>query len=245
MRRLLLAPHPDDAVWSCGGMLRQWCREGGLTVVTVFDGDGRGDGLDGRGDRGREGRKEDGAPALRRAEDAAALARWPLRAVGLGLPEAALRRDGAGRSLYAGPLALRRAPHPADAALTVRLAGLLGPLVEDHDEVLLPLAVRTHADHLLVREAAELALGSGADGAPRPVRTRYYREFPYAPPPPPGGYRERAEPADFSDWLRGALMYESQVRGMFRDARPFARVLARRTGAPRRCTWTSWVRDAA
>ncbi|ARF65159.1 hypothetical protein B1H20_29935 [Streptomyces violaceoruber] len=245
MRRLLLAPHPDDAVWSCGGMLRQWCREGGLTVVTVFDGDGREEGVDGRGDRGREGREEDGAPALRRAEDAAALARWPLRAVGLGLPEAALRRDGAGRSLYAGPLALRRAPHPADAALTVRLAGLLGPLVEDHDEVLLPLAVRTHADHLLVREAAELALGSRADGAPRPVRTRYYREFPYAPPPPPGGYREHAEPADFSDWLRGALMYESQVRGMFRDARPFARVLARRTGAPRRCTWTSWVRDAA
>ncbi|MBD2830385.1 hypothetical protein ID875_27270 [Streptomyces globisporus] len=51
--------------------------------------------------------------------------------------------------------------------------------------MLLPLAVRTHADHLLVREAAELALGSRADGAPRPVRTRYYQEFPYAPPPRP------------------------------------------------------------
>ncbi|MFJ9432488.1 PIG-L deacetylase family protein [Streptomyces sp. NPDC101490] len=242
----MLAPHPDDAVWSCGGMLRQWCREGTLTVVTVFDGDGHEGSVHRTGDRGGEGREGHGTPALRRAEDTAALAHWPLRAVGLGLPEAALRRDGAGRGLYAGPLALRRAPHPADAALTVRLAGLLGPLVEDHDEVLLPLAVRTHADHLLVREAAELALESRVDNsAPRPVRARYYREFPYEPPPPPGGYREHAEPADFSDWLRGALMYESQVRGMFRDARPFARALARRTGAPRRCTWTYWVRDPA
>ncbi|MFE9456846.1 PIG-L family deacetylase [Streptomyces californicus] len=245
MRRLLLAPHPDDAVWSCGGMLRQWCREGGLTVVTVFDGDGHEEGGPRGGDRDTGGGGGDGVPARRRAEDAAALAHWPVRTVGLGLPEAALRRDRAGRSLYAGPLALRRAPHPADAGLPVLLAGLLEPLVEDHDEVLLPLAVRTHTDHLLVREAAELALAARGDSVPRPVRARYYREFPYAPPPPPGGYRERAEPADFSDWLRGALMYESQVRGMFRDARPFARALARRTGAPRRCTWTSWERDAA
>ncbi|MER7481291.1 PIG-L family deacetylase [Streptomyces sp. NPDC126510] len=227
MRRLVLAPHPDDAVWSCGGMLRQWCREGDLTVVTVFDGDGP--------DVHRPG----SGPAVRRAEDAAALARWPLRVLGLGLPEATLRYDGAGRALYAGPLALRRAPHPADAELTTRLAELLRPLIAYQDELLLPLAVRTHADHLLVREAAELALAPGP-GAVRP-RVRYYREFPYAPPPPAGGYREHAEPADFTDWLRGSLVYESQVRGMFGDAPPFARALARRTGAPRRCVWTYWV----
>ncbi|MFF8960024.1 PIG-L deacetylase family protein [Streptomyces sp. NPDC014894] len=233
MRRLLLAPHPDDAVWSCGGMLARWCREGELTVVTVFDGDGDGDG---------DGRLTGRSAAPRRAEDTAALGRWPLRAVRLGLPEATLRHDGGGRALYPGPLALRRAPHPLDAPLAERLAALLAPLTGACDELLLPLGVRTHADHRLVRDAAERSLGTSPRGAL--PRVRHYREFPYAPPPPPGGYEERTEPADFGDWLRGSLVYESQVRGMFGGAPAFARALARHTGAPRRCAWGYWTQAA-
>ncbi|MFI6287517.1 PIG-L family deacetylase [Streptomyces sp. NPDC051018] len=323
MNRLLLAPHPDDAVWSCGGMLTRWCAEGELTVVTVFDGDTAHSG--------------DADTARRRAEDAAALGRWPLRSVTLGLPEAALRHDAEGRPLYAGPLALRRAPHPLDATLIGRLAALLRPLTAGRDEILLPLAVRTHVDHQLVRSATEAALtagGAGAraratgpgvtrpgagghaaaepgaegpgpagartteprvgqpiaagpgaagthtaepgatrPGATRPAavgagatrpgvtgvgttgaraaqtgaegpRVRYYAEFPYAPPSPGGGYREHFEGAEFGDWLRGALVYESQVRGMFGGAAAFARALARRTGPPRRCTWNYWTQAA-
>ncbi|MEU8588298.1 PIG-L family deacetylase [Streptomyces sp. NPDC048664] len=203
MRRVVVSPHPDDAVWSCGGMFGTWTTGGDtLVVVTVFD---------------------DGPQAaVRRAEDAAALAAWPLSAVGLGFPEAVHRG-----SLYPGPLARRRAVHPDDAGTAEAVADALAPRLRDADLLLLPLAERTHVDHALARSAAERAAAGGA------ARIAYYAEFPYGPPRaalPRLAVTEHR--ADFSAWLRGSLAYRSQVNGMFGGPLGFTRTLARHTRTP-------------
>ena len=225
MRRLLLSPHPDDAVWSCGGVLGGWA--GPTTVVTVFDGDPPAAPTAGPADAA--------GPAVRRHEDATALAHWPVTRYGLGLPDAMFRRDRAGQALYAGPMAVRRRVHPADSTLTSELAGVLRPLLAGCDEVLLPLAAPSHVDHTIVRVAAESAL-SGLPGR----RVRYYAEFPYRSGVPAGLVAHR-EPADFHAWLRSALAYHSQVTAMFGSAPRLARALfrhAHEAGAP---VWRSWT----
>ncbi|MEV1156013.1 PIG-L family deacetylase [Micromonospora chokoriensis] len=211
MRRVLLSPHPDDAVWSCGGMLRRWAGHGELVVATVFDG---------------------GTPR-RRDEDEAALSQWGLAPVSLRFTDAADRRDENGRPLYAGPLALRRAPHPADRVLVDRVADRLRDVIAGCNLLLLPLAERTHVDHRITRLAAEDAVGQA------PPVIRYYREFPYAPPASPG-YRSQEQDADFGAWLRGSLAYTSQVEAMFGTSAAFARRLREHSGPPGRSRWHYW-----
>ncbi|WP_405554639.1 PIG-L family deacetylase [Streptomyces canus] len=226
MRRLLLSPHADDAVWSCGGVIGRWAGHGQeLTVLTVFDGDGP-----------HACPSTAGSPAERRREDAEALAHWPVIALSLGLPEALLRYDERGCPRYMGHLALRRGPHPLDAGLVELVAGRVRPLLHACDELLVPLAERTHVDHRIVRLAGESAVRSIA---PESCEVRYYAEFPYNAPPP-AGPRERWESAEFGPWLRASLVYRSQVDKMFGGAPAFARALRRHACSGHGCRWRSW-----
>ncbi|MFF5258045.1 PIG-L family deacetylase [Actinomadura viridis] len=236
MSRVLLSPHPDDAVWSCGGMLGRWAAEpGGLTVVNVFDGPGM---------------------EARRAEDARALARWPLSVRGLGFTEAARRHGCDGRPLYPTPLARRRPRHRGEDRLVAEVAAALVPYLRDASEVLVPLARRTHVDHEIVREAAAYALdGSVSVGAvpagASGVRVTWHEEFPYAPPRRvPAGLAAEEHPADLGEWLAAALEYRSEVTAMFGDAERFARALRRhaRSGATDgnggtggTAVWRAWI----
>lgn len=188
MTRVLLSPHPDDAVWSCGGMLGRWADEpGGLTVVNVFDGPGM---------------------EARRAEDARALARWPLSVRGLGFTEAARRHGDDGRPLYPTPLARRRPRHRGEDRLVAEVAAALAPYLRDASEVLVPLARRTHVDHEIVREAAAYALDGAFQAVPpvpagaSGVRVTWHEEFPYAPPRrvPAGLAAEEHRPTWTSGW---------------------------------------------
>lgn len=204
-RRLVVSPHPDDAVWSCGGMFGAWTAGADtLVVVTVFDGGP--------------------AAAVRRLEDTAALAGWPVRPISLGFPEAAHRGNR-----YPGPLSRRRAVlHPDDAETVSIVAAELAPRLREADVLLLPLAERTHVDHVIARSAAERA-AAGTE-----VDIAYYAEFPYAPPLPgePDGVQVTAHRADFSSWLSGSLVYQSQVMEMFGGPLRFGRALARHTRTP-------------
>ncbi|WP_030241120.1 PIG-L family deacetylase [Streptomyces sp. NRRL S-350] len=215
MRRVVVSPHPDDAVWSCGGMFDAWTAGGdALTVVTVFDGGP--------------------AAAVRRAEDAAALAAWPVRSVGLGFPDAAHRGNR-----YPGPLSRRRGVHPDDAGTVAAVAAALAPFLPDADVLLLPLAERTHVDHVIARTAAERAAAAGTA-----ADVVYYAEFPYAPPPAAGGgdLEVTAHRADFSAWLRGSLVYRSQVTELFGGPLRFGRALARHARTP--AVWREHRRTA-
>jgi LmbE family N-acetylglucosaminyl deacetylase len=226
MRRLLLSPHADDAVWSCGGVIGRWTSLGEeLTILTVFDGDGPHSCPD-----------TAGSPAERRREDTEALAHWPVTTLSLGLPEALLRYDEQGHPRYGGHLALRRAPHQLDLGLVELIAERVRPLLDSCDELLMPLAERTHIDHRIVRLAGESVVRSDAT---RSCEVRYYAEFPYAPIPPTG-FREHWDPAEFGPWLQASLAYRSQVEKMFGSTLAFTRALRRHAHPLHGCHWRSW-----
>jgi hypothetical protein len=222
MKHLVISPHADDAVWSCGGILAEWAAAGrSITVITVFDAD-----------------EADGADtvaltpiAVRRAEDIAALAALPADRVGLDFREAALRTAPDGKPRYPSLLALRRAPHPSDEALVPAIARAIAPYAVAADVVHAPLGERTHVDHALARQAADLVV--------EPWRLRYYGEFPYAPPPPIGLVRTD-HLVGFRSWLRLGLVYRSQVDAMFSGVLPFARALCRHAGHVGAARWQEW-----
>ncbi len=129
MRRIVISPHPDDAVWSCGGILRAWAERGDDVVVcTLFDAD-----------------------ESRRREDVSALGALSVEVRGLRLPEAA------DRGFYPGPLSRRRGIHADDLRTVDIVARALLPRLRGADAVLLPRADRTHVDHLIARLAGEAA----------------------------------------------------------------------------------------
>ncbi|MFE0530364.1 PIG-L deacetylase family protein [Micromonospora sp. SD19] len=224
MNVLVISPHPDDAVWSCGGALSAWAAsDTPVTVATVFDADGT----------PATEASVDTPMSVRRDEDATALAICGVTRVSLGFTEAAMRTAaGTGDPLYRSMLALRRAPHPADELLTQAVADALAAHIKTVEVVIAPLGVGTHVDHAIVRHAAERLIA--------PHLLRYYGEFPYGPPPP-DGLVPRDYPVDFGIWLRAALAYRTQVEAMFASAISFARALSRHARHNGRgARWQEW-----
>ncbi|HEU5473562.1 MAG TPA: PIG-L family deacetylase [Actinophytocola sp.] len=223
-RHVVLSPHPDDAVWSSGGRLRCWAGSGvAPTVVTVFDGNG-----DSPADRWRRVAE----PATRRHEDAAALACAGARRVSLGLPDAAVRGDR-GVPRYGSPLRLFGTMHERDAELPGEVAdavaGLLGPDVVVHA----PLAAGRHVDHRVVRAAAKLLAGRGA-------QVCYYEDFSYRvrPADHEGLSPEHAE-VDVTGWVAAASHYHSQVSALFGSRASFEAAL--RARALEHAKQTPWL----
>jgi len=106
--RVFVSPHPDDAVFSAGGLIALSARAGmRVAVVTVFSG----------------GPDEE----VRAREDRAAIAGLGAERVDLGLPDVVARRPGARR-----PPSLLAVDRALIAEVTSRLAGLgdevVGPL---------------------------------------------------------------------------------------------------------------------
>ncbi|MEJ2863191.1 PIG-L deacetylase family protein [Actinomycetospora flava] len=165
-RIVAVSPHLDDAVFSAGGTLARLAAAGhDVLVVTVFTGSvaaPTGFALACQTDKGL-------APdvdymALRRDEDAAALARLGVRGEHLGLLEAPHRGYDSPAALFAG----RRAGDD--------VAGAAGDAVREHvaaaDLVLAPQAVGDHVDHQVVTAVVA--------GLADPDRTAWWRDTPYA-----------------------------------------------------------------
>jgi len=180
---LYLAPHPDDAVLSCGGLIAQQARRGEpVAVVTIFAGSpppgaplsafaqGLHDRWQGSAPAGID---FSDPPAVRRAEDRRALARLgpAIRAIHLALADAIYRRHPAsGEALYASEAAIFGPPHPDDPAL----AALLDSAPPGGGGLIYaPLSAGGHVDHRIVRWAVEKW---GID----PARLRWYEDYPYA-----------------------------------------------------------------
>jgi LmbE family N-acetylglucosaminyl deacetylase len=221
MNRLVISPHPDDAVWSCGGALAGWLANGdSATVVTVFDGDAPATQVPAAT-----------SMAQRRAEDAEALAACGAFRVGLNFVEATMRSAPDGKQLYPHSVAVRRRPHPADADLTGRIAKALKPYAALADVVYAPVGQGTHVDHALARDAVAMVV--------EPGRLRFYGEFPYRPPAP-SGLVASGHAVHFGRWLRDALRYRSQVVAMFGGTLPFARALSQHAERARGARWFEW-----
>ncbi len=171
MRVLAVSPHLDDAAFSAGGTLAVLARQGhDVTVATCFTRSvprPRGFALACQTDKGLG--PEIDYMALRRAEDAAAMAELGVAALHLDLPEAPHRGYASAPELFAGV----HADDDVGDALAARLADLSADLW------LGPQAIGGHVDHLQVLRAL-VALD-------RPVL--WWRDSPYVlrdPAAPPG-----------------------------------------------------------
>ncbi|GAA4907510.1 LmbE family N-acetylglucosaminyl deacetylase [Actinomycetospora succinea] len=165
-RIVAVSPHLDDAVFSAGGTLARLAAAGhDVLVLTVFTGSvdaPTGFALACQTDKGL-------APdvdymALRRDEDAAALARLGVRGEHRGLLEAPHRGYDSPAALFAG----RREDDDVADAVTEAVRGR----VEGADLVLAPQAVGDHVDHQVVTAVVA--------GLADPDRTAWWRDTPYA-----------------------------------------------------------------
>ncbi len=165
---LLLSPHFDDAVFSCGGTAATLAAAGwDVLVATAFTRSvhpASGFALECQRDKGLDDAAD--YMALRRVEDEAACRSLGARAVLLDLPEAPNRGYNSAAALFA-------APSPDDAVaepLGILLAGLVA--AERPDLLLAPQGCGRHVDHLQL--IAALLRLSG----PLPP-LGFYRDTPY------------------------------------------------------------------
>ena len=190
-RLIVLSPHLDDAVLSCGALMNHVRTETSVTVVTFFTEGGEPPYTYGARRYIHKCRIRDGqANSLflaRRAEDQAVLEGAGISYVHVGLKEILFRRRTQ-PLLNQFPWASRLIPELSYAYPTLRLHVLRGGIPPDDlstiryvldtiDDLslesptlfLAPLGVGGHKDHILVRTAAELSR----------KRMAYYSDFPY------------------------------------------------------------------
>jgi len=242
---VVLSPHLDDAVLSCGGRIAHAVEQGRRVIVaTVFT---RDEPAEPPSALAADLRRWWNLPpgevmSRRRAEDVEACRRLGAESLHLDLAEAPYRTDGtdgtdgpdaAGAILYPTLGSLYGELAPADAAAESELVRALARF-EPEAELLGPLGVGHHVDHQLVRRAL-LAARPGA---------ALYEEFPYTEWKwfavaralralgADGGSRweEETVPIDsrLLDRRREAIAaYASQVPAMFRTDARLAKQLRR------------------
>jgi LmbE family N-acetylglucosaminyl deacetylase len=222
MSRVIVSPHPDDAVLALGACIPAWVRQGvSVHVVTVFDGPPRGE-LTIAATEDRRRYSSDPVP-LRRAEDAEAVSLLGATLESVGMEELVYRYrvDGAPRlqgldDLY-GPLTTD------DNSVVDAVASLLAPWATADVTVHVPMAIGGHSDHRVVRVAAERALSE----------FELYDDMPYAiregHPGPSVAWPDITE-ADVELWVSAVKLYRSQMVPLFEampDWEPRFRAYAR------------------
>lgn len=157
-RLLVLAPHPDDAALSVGGLLVR-LREP-VVLFTIF-------GRSNYTSRGFHAHWQT-VSAIRKTEDAAFAASIGATLRYAALPEAAIRIGPSERLIFAKAVG-RVADYPRlDAVLEATIASMRPRAV------LAPAALGGHVDHILVRRVVSRILRT------RDVPIAYYEDLPYA-----------------------------------------------------------------
>jgi LmbE family N-acetylglucosaminyl deacetylase len=218
---VVMSPHLDDAVLSCGALLAHLAARHLITVATVFTAAAPPPwSLPARRQlRALGGVDAEAFFAQRRAEDRDVLAGIGVAAVHLGFRDALFRR---GRRGPAYPTfrfdAARGRVASCDARLAAEVSARVGEITRASEAgvVFAPLGIGRHVDHLITRRAAR-ELG-------RPIRTVYYSDFPYSQTAgPEPGFVQRAGLVPHP-WLSGRAEnasriagYRTQFAGLFRD----------------------------
>lgn len=169
---IYLSPHLDDAVFSCGGLIRQQRARGErVLVVTVFTESPPPDSLSTFARTMQRVWTDQLDPlAVRRAEDEAAMRALGAEFIHLSHYSAMYRTDADGRHLYQG-VSMFGKVNPDESDLAQTLAAQFARLRLDHPTatIYIPLTVGNHVDHQQVNLAAR--------NLPGPLR--YYEDFPY------------------------------------------------------------------
>lgn len=214
MRWVLLSPHLDDVALSCGGLVWEQTHQGReVEIWTICAGDPP-EGVISPFAQSLQERwaLSNRAAAIRREEDVVACAILGARARHLPIPDCIYRRSPAtGEALYASEQALFGDLHPEEDRLIDELVHFLENHVPSKAELVCPLTLGGHVDHLLTRAAAE-RLG-------RPLW--YYADYPYLEKQSPEdsgvlptGCEKGVFPvseAGVSAWTQSVAAYRSQI----------------------------------
>ena len=222
---LYLAPHFDDAVLSCGGLIARQLQAGdSVLALTIFAGDPP------PGPRSAFARlladawqTVENYVAVRRAEDCAAVERLGARWLHWDYPDSIYRLGAGGEPLYPDAVAIFDQVHPCERGplvgeLALRLQALCGE--RRPATVFAPLTVGHHVDHHLVQWASRrLSL--------RGCALRFYEDYPYVAEP--GSLQaalalasdawqpqlEALAPAAWQAKIEAIACYRSQLHGLF------------------------------
>lgn len=159
-KTLVLAPHPDDAAFSLGGLILGRRLPGPIAIITLF----------GRSiyARGRFHHDDVVVTAMRRKEDEAWAHDANTDLIWLDAPEAALRVGPSFQAVF-GP-----ADHGHDAVLSVAQSVMACINAASPSLIVAPLGIGGHCDHVVT---CELARTIARD---RKMLTVFYEELPYA-----------------------------------------------------------------
>jgi LmbE family N-acetylglucosaminyl deacetylase len=170
---IYLTPHLDDAALSGGGNIHHLTAVGKqVLIVTIMAGDPPPNVV--YSDFARELHERwqlaAEAAAMRRQEDAAASQILGAEFVHWSIPDCVYRMNPeTGLPLYPTWADVITAVHPAESQLIQTLAAQFAQL-PPADQVIAPLGVGNHADHLVTRQAAEVCFGS---------KLWYFEDYPY------------------------------------------------------------------
>lgn len=240
-RLIFLAPHPDDAVLSCGGWIYQLAQDGECPIViTIFGGDRPSDAPLSDFARSLHERWQLGAdaPARRRDEDRAACDRLGCYLIHLPFADAVYRVDGLGQPLYETEEAIFGAI--CEGSIVDRVAEALRPRVSNA-RLVIPLTAGLHVDHVITRLAVEQLT----------VESIYYEDYPYAEQPERMTHVWGSAAGAADEWvsetiglsedalharIEAFLLYRSQISTFYRDDEEVAqcmRAYAERVGQGR------------
>jgi LmbE family N-acetylglucosaminyl deacetylase len=218
---LVMSPHLDDAVLSCGALLAHLAARQLVTVATVFTAAAPPPwSLPARRQlRALGGADAEDFFAQRRAEDRDVLAGMGAVPVHLGFRDALFRRGRRGPAYPTFRFDVARGRVAScDAGLAAEVSARVGELTRTGEAgvIFAPLGVGRHVDHLITRRAARELTGR--------IQVVYYSDFPYsvtARPEP--GFVSRAGLVPHP-WLAGRAEnasriagYRTQFAGLFRD----------------------------
>jgi LmbE family N-acetylglucosaminyl deacetylase len=215
MRWIYISPHLDDAVLSAGGFIYEQTKSGiPVEIWTIVCGYPPPGELTPLAQvihfQWGTGTAEETVD-LRRAEDVKAAGIVGAKTVHFDIPDCIYRRGPDGESLY---FEIFTQPHPAEAHLPDEIAATIAPSLEPDDRVICQLGIGGHADHILVRQAAERLnrpLGYTAD-------VPYVFNQPGELAPKVAGMKEslyNITEAGLKAWIEASLAYESQLSSLF------------------------------
>lgn len=174
---VIISPHFDDGIFSCGGTAHQLTAAGhAVTVMTIMGGLFNGELPDSPILQDLHRRWEAGETPLRQRqlEDEQASHLVGVDFMHVPLPDCVYRVAG-DMALYPSEASLFAEVHPADYAPRL-LQGIQIPGLETAANVYLPLGVGHHVDHQIAREWGRTQVRD----IPNRAAVRFYVEFPYS-----------------------------------------------------------------
>ena len=171
MRWIYISPHLDDAILSCGGLIKeQTSTKTQVEIWSICAGDPPTGNLSpfAMTQHAKWGLGVD-APALRRVEDVTACQIVGARYRHLPFLDCIYRQSNDGTWLYPSEQSIFGELSVEDAGTLYTLRTFLATILKADDILVIPLSVGNHVDHQLVRNAAETLK--------RPLL--YYADAPY------------------------------------------------------------------